>query len=351
MRNKSTLITLPNCDLSKIMTMLPDGLEMYRLKLSHRSFLHNLTGLVEEQLKEPYIGRFKNSCFGHLLNVPIKFQGQLIGQLLLLQDEVPSKVELVFNVHGQKARMRRVDFALVTRLSFGSYPVQSSRSMFCDRVFGVDNDCIRISDLEYQLQRFSEMEGEGEICLKLVMLYVVYGVLLGQSYSKKVDVKYIHLADSFDALNDYPSGRVAFDFLKSRTHDIMKDRLSSLLVTKYEKFDVYGFIQALQVWAYEVLPNVADVCAEQIHPNGTPRLGRWKTVDNKLVMENRLRTKCFPLLAPGDEGIPIKELMPTKDESRSRYYKSVYKWKDVVEGAIDVDRRKEVKKGKNKVAA
>ncbi|KAL3650870.1 hypothetical protein CASFOL_007273 [Castilleja foliolosa] len=333
------------------MAMLPDGLEKYRMKISHRSSLQNLAGLVKEHLKEPEQLRFKASCFGHLLNVPeLNFQGQLIGQLLLLQDAVPSKDELVFNVYGQKARMRRVDFALVTGLAFGSYPVPSTKSMFCNRVFGVDNNNVRISDLEFQLGRFSEMEGEGEICLKLVMLYVVFGVLLGQSYSKKVDVKYIHLADNFDALNDYPWGRVAFDFLKSRTHDIMEEKLSKLLVTKYQQFDVHGFIQALQVWAYEVLPNVADLCAEQIHPNATPRMGRWKTVE-KLVTANTLRSKCFPLLAPGDEGIPIKELKPNNAELRSRYYTSVHKWKEVVEGPIDVDQRKEVKKGKKKVAA
>ncbi|KAL3626169.1 hypothetical protein CASFOL_029718 [Castilleja foliolosa] len=333
------------------MAMLPDGLEKYRMKISHRSSLQNLADLVKDHLKEPEQLRFKASCFGHLLNVPeLNFQGQLIGQLLLLQDAVPSKDELVFNVYGQKARMRRVDFALVTGLAFGSYLVPSTKSMFCNRVFGVDNNNVRITDLEFQLRRFSEMEGEGEICLKLVMLYVVFGVLLGQSYSKKVDVKYIHLADNFDALNDYPWGRVAFDFLKSRTHDIMEEKLSKLLVTKYQQFDVHGFIQALQVWAYEVLPNVADPCAEQIHPNATPRMGRWKTVE-KLVTANTLRTKCFPLLAPGDEGIPIKELKPNNAELRSRYYTSVHKWKEVVEGPIDVDQRKEVKKGKKKVAA
>ncbi|KAL3646791.1 hypothetical protein CASFOL_009335 [Castilleja foliolosa] len=329
----------------------------YPLKLSQRSLLPQLIELVEKNLVEEYLAKFKGSCLGHLLKLAdVKFQGQLIGQLLLCQDEVPSAEELVFNVHGKKATMGRLDFALVTGLSFGSYPVPPTKSVFRERVFGAVRGAIKIGDIEDKLKTFSKMEGEEETCLKLAMLYAVYGVLLAQSHSKKLDEKYINLADSFDALNNYPWGRVAFEYLKSRTHDTMKDKRSTLNEKKSNQFDVNGFFQALQVWAYEVLPHVGDVCAERVRPKETPRLMRWKTVDG-LVTADELRKKCFPIVALGDEGLAIGKLRPTKDESRSRYYTSVFKWKadlgNIVEGPSklsDPDRRKDVRKGKRKAA-
>ncbi|KAL3614993.1 hypothetical protein CASFOL_040654 [Castilleja foliolosa] len=329
----------------------------YTLKLSQRSLLPQLIDLVEKNLVEEYLAKFKGSCLGHLLELAdVKFQGQLIGQLLLCQDEVPSAEELVFNVHGKKATMGRLDFALVTGLSFGSYPVPPTKSVFRERVFGAVRGAIKIFDIEDKLKTKTKMKGEEETCLKLAMLYAVYGVLLAQSHSKKLDEKYINLADSFDALNNYPWGRVAFEYLKSRTHDIMKDKRRTLNEKKSNQFDVNGFFQALQVWAYEVLPHVGDVCAERVRPNETPRLRRWKTVDG-IVTADELRKRCFPIVAPGDEGLAIGKLRPTKDESRSRYYTSVFKWKadlgNIVEGPSklrDPDRRKDVRKGKRKAA-
>ncbi|KAL3651423.1 hypothetical protein CASFOL_004425 [Castilleja foliolosa] len=328
----------------------------YTLKLSQRSFVPKIISLVETNLVEEYRAKFKGSCFGHLLKLgDVKFQGQLIGQLLLCQDEVPSANELVFNVHGKKATTGCLDFALVTGLSFGSYPVLSSKSVFRERVFGAVRG-IKIGDIEDKLKTFSKMEGEEETCLKLAMLYAVYGVLLAQSHSKKLDDKYIDLAESFDALNSYPWGRVSFEYLKSRTHETMKDKWSTLTEKKSNQFDVNGFFQALQVWAYEVLPHVGEVCAVRVCPKETPRLGRWKTVDG-LVTADELRKKCFPMVAPGDEGLAIGQLKSTKDESRSSYYMSVFKWKvdlgNIVEGPSrpsDADRRKDVRKGKRKAA-
>ncbi|KAL3651760.1 hypothetical protein CASFOL_004762 [Castilleja foliolosa] len=326
----------------------------YKLKLSQRANLQQVIHLVEKHLEEPYFAKFKGSCFGNFVKFSdVKFQGQLIGHLLLCQDAVPSADELVFNVHGKKASMGCVDFALVTGLSFGPYPVRLTRSDFRDRVFGKDHGSIKVGDISDKLKTFSEMEGEGETCLKLAMLYVVYGVLLAQSHSKKLDEHYIHLADTFEALNDYPWGRVAFEFLKTRTHDTMKDRVSTLKEKKCEKFDVHGFFQALQVWAYEVIPTVAEVCAVKTGPKETTRLARWKTVD-RVVLADDLKKKCFPPIGPGDEGMAILELKPRKAERKSSYYKSVCKWTDevrkIVDVPSDVDQRKEVKKRKKKVA-
>ncbi|KAL3645806.1 hypothetical protein CASFOL_010986 [Castilleja foliolosa] len=334
------------------MAMLPGG--DYKLKLSQRANLHQVIVLLRKHLEEPYFAKFKGSCFGNFVKFSdVKFQGQLIGHLLLCQDAVPSADELVFNVHGKKARLGCVDFALVTGLSFGSYPVRLTRSDFHDRVFGKDHGSIKVGDISDKLKTFSEMEGEGETCLKLGMLLVVYGVLLAQSHSKKLDEHYIHLADTFEALNDYPWGRVAFEFLKTRTHDTMKDRVSTFKEKKCEKFDVHGFFHALQVWAYEVIPTVAEVCAVKTSPKETPRLARWKTVD-KVVLADDLKKKCFPPIGPGDEGMAILELKPRKAERKSSYYKSVCKWTDDVRKIVDVpsdaDQRKEVKKRKRKVA-
>jgi Domain of unknown function (DUF1985) len=240
----------------------------------------------------------------------IKFQGQLVAHLLFCQDEAASNSEVVFHVGGQQARMGRVEYALITGLRFGSFPTLPNKSKFYDKVFGGYSHGVTAEDIEMELKRYSELEHEGHTTLQLALLFTLYAVLLCPGHSKKVDEQWIHLVDDMDSFNEFPWGRVSFEVLASEIHSCMRKRLLLRAdekrydrTRKEESFDVCGFVQALQVWAYESLPSVAHFCAKKVADASKlkPRLLRWTTGESAPRFQE-LRMKCFRHLKPGDAG-------------------------------------------------
>ncbi|KAL8457506.1 hypothetical protein ACS0TY_035390 [Phlomoides rotata] len=91
--------------------------------------------------------------------------------------------------------------------------------------------------------------GEGELSLKLALLWILYGVLLvrGRS-SKKIQFQYIHIADNIKEFNQYPWGRVALDFLVKSFRKSMQGRVEIIEKNsiKTSHVDVQGFGYAIQ---------------------------------------------------------------------------------------------------------
>lgn len=146
---------------------------------------------------------------------------------------------------------------------------------------------------------------EGDVSLKLAMLWVLYGILLMKDRTtKKIDIKYIHLVDNLDEFNEYPWGRVAFDFLHNDIHscktiarrDRHKDKKGKHL---YTHIDIYGFAYVVQLWAYEAMPCVASLCGGRKLGSVIPLMLRWRS--SKFFRFEDLTRQCFPILECGDK--------------------------------------------------
>ncbi|KAK6123801.1 hypothetical protein DH2020_042455 [Rehmannia glutinosa] len=114
-------------------------------------------------------------------------------------------------------------------------------------------------------------------------------------HTKRLDEQYIHLVDNLKEFNAYPWGRVAFENLVGDIGSCMSERVKKLWerkkakkVHKMEKFNVSGFTHALQVWAYEVMPDLAKLCAKRVANSYdlTPRMLRRVDDENDEVKES-----------------------------------------------------------------
>ncbi|KAH6770093.1 hypothetical protein C2S52_014896 [Perilla frutescens var. hirtella] len=199
---------------------------------------------VVKLLSSENMARLRNSCFGHLFNVPyIQFQGQLYHILVRnhLITEIP--IHLCFNLNGRVFEFGPVEFGLITGLKF------SGILKFIDISAAFRTECKRTG-------------GRSILSLKLAFLFVLYAVILPRDRKEKnIEMQYMHLVDDLQRFEDYPWGRVSYDYLVSATHS-RREVIDGLIRQKKRMaYDAFGFVIALQTWAYEVMPALARDCA------------------------------------------------------------------------------------------
>ncbi|KAL8539357.1 hypothetical protein ACS0TY_001109 [Phlomoides rotata] len=102
-------------------SMVPENLQ-FKAKLTARGHLNILKKICGD-LSGDHLTKFKQSCFGHLLEVgEMKFLGQLYLYLLFNQDTSGSIKKVVFHLYDQEAIFGPMEFAVITGLNFGVIP-------------------------------------------------------------------------------------------------------------------------------------------------------------------------------------------------------------------------------------
>lgn len=243
--------------------------------------------------------RFQQSCFGRFLEIKeLEFQGQLYLHLLLNMDMAASnKEKLVFKINNSSMEFGPREFFQITGLRIGTLDrtIKTPSSSSIHKKMFKGRPTIVMKDIE---KAFLCHKGEGELKLKLALLCFLYGTLLAGNANKRIDLEYLHLIDDLQNFNAFPWGRVAYEFLVSfmlSTRVLMdKDRSKNLKPSLF----IYGFSVALQVWAYEVIPSLAEFCAVRVSDseNLTPGILRWST---KRMVVRFSELKIF--FTPGDE--------------------------------------------------
>ncbi|KAH6755215.1 HOPW1-1-interacting 1 [Perilla frutescens var. hirtella] len=242
----------------------------------HLSWLDN----IRQYLGKGNLHRLERSCFGHFIGVPdIQFQGQLYTVLIRkLEKSSLQRLRLTFGINDREAEFGPVEFCLVTGLKFKDWTEPPAHSEFHRVFFNGRDDLVFIDIHEAFVQECKSSGGESEDALKLAFLYILYGILLirGRKH-KKIDLKYFHLVDDLVKFNDFPWGQVAYEFLMRATHRAREFLDNLLAEEKNLAFDAHGFTIALQIWAYEVMPDIGRACADFVPgaENRIPRMLRW----------------------------------------------------------------------------
>lgn len=289
------------------MALVPDKHDQFKAKISCRvqwRCLEEIDTILNKDNKD----NFKKSCFGHLMGMkPLQFQGQLMLQLLFRQDSSCSTDRVIFHINNKEAEFGPKEFALITGLHFGVTPSFPKESNLHRDVFKGKKGLVLL-DIEKAFEEVGrKKKGKGTTVLKLALLYVLYGILLVRDRkSRRIDIRYIHLVDKLEAFNSFPWGRVVFEHLVEETRRCMKKQLKEYQKKKAidpdfnenMKFDYDGFTHALQVWAYEIMPDVADLCATRLDQTKVPRMLQWKA--EKIVTSEELKRLAFFNLKPGD---------------------------------------------------
>ncbi|KAL8526047.1 hypothetical protein ACS0TY_015317 [Phlomoides rotata] len=301
---------------------------MALVKLHARADL-SIIEKINERLKGANIYKFGNSCFAPFLKMRnMNFHGQLYLHLLFSQDTTRSMKKIVFHIANREAEFGPREFALVTGLKFGAKTGCPPTSQLYKKFFKNLKQRVDIRDIE---RAFKKVDGESEDCLKLGLLWILYGVLLAQRKdSKKMDMQYIDVVDNLEEFNEFPWGRVAFEFL---VHDIRRSIGIGKKGRKSIGIDCNGFAYALQCWAFEAMSSVAILCGSPIKLDnkiGLPRMLWWDSIS--FTTFKQLKKRAFidkiecDLLT--DNIIVHHRLDPFEFEMNSLSYVSAVKWEE-----------------------
>ncbi|KAL8481061.1 hypothetical protein ACS0TY_027552 [Phlomoides rotata] len=215
-----------------------------------------------------------------------------------------------------------MEFAVITGLKFGPTTEIPDSSKFFNKVFR-GKTSLQVKDVQLAFLKSCKIDkGSGDEALKLVLLWVLFGILLMKDKTtKKIDMKFVHLVDNLDDFNNYPWGRLAYDVLvkNMRKHMGPKSitgRARKLMIKDkptLPHIDVHGFAHVPQLWAYEAMPCVASYCATRRSKTSIPRMLRWDA--SKAFRFDELTQNYFPILKAGDkmsERMKVMEnLVPT----------------------------------------
>ncbi|KAH6797692.1 hypothetical protein C2S52_022246 [Perilla frutescens var. hirtella] len=222
--------------------------------------------IVRQKLNDENLLRLCRTCLGHIVNTPsFELQNDLFFQMVLLLDRSSQK-HLRFNIRDRSIEFSHFDFALVTGLRFRTSSAIAGSSAFHTLLFG-GRPNIRFDEIEdLFIGECNCRGGAGEIFLKLALLYIVYGVIFyDRRLSRVINTRYIHLVDDIQLFDSFPWGLEAYDHLVESTH------ATQLII------NAHSYCYALQVWVYEMIPAVGQVCASRIFdwPLKIPRVLRW----------------------------------------------------------------------------
>ncbi|KAH6800392.1 hypothetical protein C2S52_000856 [Perilla frutescens var. hirtella] len=242
----------------------------------------SLLASIREKLGKDNMQDLRSSCFGHLFRIPdLQFQGQLFNVLLRKLDKGSvSHNCLAFDINGCRLEFTPADFAIVTGLKFNGWfdpPLESEvhRTVFRQRTSVTLDDVVQAFNSECRTSF-----GNSALSLRLAYLVILFGILLvAGGKSKSIDMTYLHLIDDLERFKSFPWGHVAYSHLVLRTHQSRRvvDNIERL--NKRLTFDANGFMLALQVWVYEVIPIVSRNCAVRLGRGHQrlPRMLRWTT--------------------------------------------------------------------------
>ncbi|KAH6793791.1 hypothetical protein C2S52_004268 [Perilla frutescens var. hirtella] len=186
---------------------------------------------------------------------------------------------LCFNINGRVFEFGPVEFALLTGLKF-SGKVEPLQSSIIHILLFMNRTSLKFSDIKAAFQKeCGKSGGRSLLSLKLAFLFVLFTIVLRRDRKEKIiEMQYMYLADDLKSFEDFPWGRVSYDYLVRATHSrhVLIDNL--LRQEKKMAYDVFGFVLALQTWAYETMPDLGRDCAIVVKRNMSkfPRMLRWR---------------------------------------------------------------------------
>ncbi|KAK2661747.1 hypothetical protein Ddye_000321 [Dipteronia dyeriana] len=200
--------------------------------------------LIKAILSHKQLDMFRVTCFGYFLDVSdMVLSGQFYHHILLrechVRDVDDTASTLWFYVGNEVIRFSAMEFCLVTGLPFGDSCESPSN-------LGPDNNVSDDDMVKLALELFLDMTLVGKDDRNAIMYWT------------------LQLVDDLDVFNSFPWGTflyvMTFDSLSTCVvgrDDKYKECLESLAKRKAEKYNVYGFFTAFQVWAIEAIPKWA----------------------------------------------------------------------------------------------
>ncbi|XP_022880715.1 uncharacterized protein LOC111397983 [Olea europaea var. sylvestris] len=212
---------------------------------------------------------FRNSPLWYLAEVAeIQFSAQLIQQLVFRTIRTDKVNELWFNVQGNMMRFGLQEYTLVTGLRCGVFPEGDEfdrvleRRRLKERYFkSMEN--ISLAQLQTTIGRPSTARADR---YKLGLVLIVEGVFNAPDNNVGIDLRTLSIVDDLDIFFAYPWGRVGYRRL---LHGFRGFWAKKFLKAKRRQekevtYTIHGFPIAMQVWAYEVVPEIGECFGQRV---------------------------------------------------------------------------------------
>ncbi|GMN63954.1 hypothetical protein TIFTF001_033013 [Ficus carica] len=177
----------------KLLRLVLPKREHFSCRITAKSKFKEICGLIKEKLSKRELERFRETQFGHLLDMPDHYQhsSQLMWFFILRQIET-KKDEESLNKAKENNRLR-------------------------DKYFGGKNS-ISVNDLYEKLEAMSSREDNK---LKITLLLFLYGVLRAQDYRRPIDISHMAIVDDVDLFDNCDWGVQTYEYtLKSLRKNI-----------------------------------------------------------------------------------------------------------------------------------
>ncbi|KAI3875702.1 hypothetical protein MKW92_030924, partial [Papaver armeniacum] len=286
------------------------------------SSCHSRPNCIKDYARELdgiYLKLMEESCFGHLIHLPsLSFCSNVVHNVLLRRKDTPKKDKeeeeedaMSFIIGNQVICFGEREFAMMSGLKFqGSEEIDQNpkRIPLMEAHFpGQDN--VKLGDL---VEKFYQLQNS-EDKLKLGLLSIAEGVIMGHGLYKNVNKGHFLLVDNLEEFNSYPWGKLSYKATISSL--IRASKLKHVSNGKHTLnkmvYNLYGFPHVFQAWIFHSIPSLKENytvenkdCSQTLYPRilhlEVPRI--HVTLHKKIWKElSRLDIKVLSPLHPRQE--------------------------------------------------
>ncbi|KAK0583591.1 hypothetical protein LWI29_038521 [Acer saccharum] len=321
--------------------------------------------LIKSYLTPTQIKLFKATCFGHFLDVSdmvakyMVLSGQFCHHILLRECHVKNVDDnassLWYHVGKGLIRFSPVEFNLVSGLAFVEYS-ESTSELFKQTNSRLRRTYFQGSKVKVKMivDWFRNLGPNNKISdddvVKLALILLLEMTLVGKDDRTSILYWALELVDDLEAFNKFLWGSFIyariFNSLSTYLHgrddkfkikfndDKLEENVDGPVRRKGEKYNVYGFLSAFQVWAVEAIPKWVTLGYTIRVNNVAPRILNWQctgTPSYADILKTLFKFKNITIYIT---------LGPTNEETRMPYWMGVDKLKHVspdVDGCVGED--------------
>ncbi|XP_018436588.1 uncharacterized protein LOC108808979 [Raphanus sativus] len=218
---------------------------------------------IYKALDEDEVEIIRGSAFGKILEIVNKpvFSGRFARYILSRQLKTKKKHEAWFRFAGKPIRFSLREFAIVTGLPCGKYPLKSKMKLkatiaekpYWPSLFG-KMDVATVASVIRMLRKHTVEDRI--VRIKYACLAILSSVLLPTNVKMKICREHVEAIEDLEDFFSYPWGRLAFDMLMTSIKERDEIALSQNTIA------VKGFALALQLVMVEAVPCLNEVIQE-----------------------------------------------------------------------------------------
>ncbi|XP_048330044.2 uncharacterized protein LOC107419213 isoform X2 [Ziziphus jujuba] len=275
--------------------------------------------VIKSVLTDDQLEKYRQTCFGHLLEVEnLRFSGHIVHNLLCRQVVSNDHQALEFNFGRSGVRFTKWEFALITGLKFCQYPSMNDIELnrkskeLCKRLLE-DRSDLKPPELD-RIFKHTDFVDDWDAVRIALLYFLVHGVL-GMDPRVQINRKFIELVADIEVFNSYPWGIPSYKETIESLHNAFHHR-GCEIKNNSQSYDLKGFPLAFQVWAFEAIPEFGKHFGER-RETRCPRMVGWHAT----TQPSHFAVQCW--FTSNIDYVAHWRLNATDEEKNMDYWRSI----------------------------